>query len=140
MWYPLAMLATMVDADRDGSPQPAMDDKLFTAAHDSLISPSQQLLLFLGFGKNRRCGKEKTGRLRSPRRWSRCLLWSHLLPSAGYLTIGKSLDHPPTMGGLLNPQNIKRSNLPSELFKTVYFTPWDSFKRRFATVTMFLLQ
>jgi hypothetical protein len=63
MWYPLAVLATMVEADRDGSPPPAMEDtanlmisislsdprspspppqillsSLFAAAHDSLIS------------------------------------------------------------------------------------------------------
>jgi hypothetical protein len=38
MWYPLTVLATMAEADRDGSPQPAMGDKLFAAAHDSLIS------------------------------------------------------------------------------------------------------
>jgi hypothetical protein len=61
------MLATMVDADRDGSPQPAMDDKLFTAAHDSLISPSKQLLLFLGFGKNRRCGKGEDRTAKEPK-------------------------------------------------------------------------
>jgi hypothetical protein len=50
--------------------------------------------------------------------------------------IGKSLDHPQLWGGLFNPQTMKRSNLPPKLSKTVYFIPWDSFIRRFATVTI----
>jgi hypothetical protein len=38
MWFPLAVLETMAEAHRDGGLQPAMDDKLSAAAHDSLIS------------------------------------------------------------------------------------------------------
>jgi hypothetical protein len=54
---------------------------------------------------------------------------------------GKSLDHLLNYGVVyLTLQTMKLSNLPPELFKTVYFTPWVSFGRRFATVTMVLLQ
>jgi hypothetical protein len=51
------------------------------------------------------------------------------------LLFGKSLDHPKLLGMVyLTPQTMKRSNLPPELSKTVYFTP-GQFWTAVATVT-----
>ena len=48
------------------------------------------------------------------------------------MLVGKSLLHPQLWRVVyITSSTMKRSNLPRELFKTVYFTPPDGFQRRF---------
>ena len=55
--------------------------------------------------------------------------WRALLPFGWE---GKKSTPPPQLwGGLIYPSTMKRSDLSPELFKTVYFTPWAGFQRRF---------
>jgi hypothetical protein len=50
---------------------------------------------------------------------------------------GKSLNHSRTIDPRThNPRAMKRSNLPPQLSKTVYFTLWAGFGGGFATVTL----